>query len=344
MSLISVYCQFDPLEEVWLGDCYPAEFYQNFDPEIRSVFERITDITRTDLDNFEKILKSLGIVVRRPVFSQVENFLDTQGNLLKPPIAPRDNNMSLGTKFYHLRNYYSKDPWQEALEEYQKSGSQIISAGFYEPYGYLEPASIIRLGSDILIDRDSHSHSWMLVERDVIPDWNHNYNVVVCDTGGHADSVFCPVGTGRILTSHWKHDYTTEFPGWDVFHLPQNLPEEKSQNVRSVNQLKSAQEKNWWIEGVSGSYPAFNQYIENFAKDWIGSATETVFEVNSLMINENLILTTGTPDPETQQWFKKHQVEWIPIDVRARGFWDAGVHCLTVDIRRIGTNRKIINA
>jgi hypothetical protein len=91
-------------------------------------------------------------------------------------------------------------------------------------------------------------------------------------------------------------------------------------------------------------YPAFNQYIENFAKDWIGLATETVFEVNSLMVNENLILTTGTPDPKTQQWFKKHQVEWIPIDVQSRGFWDAGVHCLTVDIRRTGTKRKIINA
>jgi hypothetical protein len=340
MSLVSVYCQYDPLEEVWLGDCYPAEFYQGFDPEVRSVFERITDITRTDLNNFEQIFKSLGIVVRRPVFTQVEDFVDSQGRLLKPPIAPRDTEMSLGTEFYHLRNYYSKDPWQLVLDEYQNSGSQVISAGFYERYGYLEPPSIIRLGADIYIDRDSHLHSWSLIERDVIPHWNKDYNVVVCNTDGHADSVFCAVGNGRILTSHWKHDYTAEFPGWDVFHIPK----QKSQNRQVINQLQSSQEKNWWVEGVQNLYPAFNQYIENFAKDWVGFATETVFEVNSLMINENLILTTGTPDAQTQQWFKKHRVEWIPVEFKTRGFWDSGVHCLTVDVRRRGTKRKIVNA
>lgn len=340
MSLVNVYCQFDTLEEVWLGDCYPSEFYQGYDPEIRSVFERITDITRTDLDDLEQILKSLGIVVRRPVFTQVDDFIDSQGNLLKPPITPRDNNMSLGTEFYHLRSRYPRDPWQAALEQYEHSGTCVISAEFYDLYGYLEPPSIVRLGSDIYIDRDTHTHSWSLIEKDVIPLWSRDYNVVVCNTNGHSDGVFCPVGTGRILTSHWKHDYTTEFPGWEVFHLP----ELKLQNSRRINRFQSFQEKNWHIEGLQDTYPAFNQHIENFAKDWVGCATETVFEVNSLMVNENLILTTGTPDPLTQQWFKKHRVEWIPINFRARGFWDGGVHCLTVDIRRTGTKRKIVNA
>ena len=339
MSAVSVYCQYDPLEEVWLGDCYPAEFYQGHKPEIRSMFERITDITRTDLDKFEQILKSLGIVVRRPVFTQFEDFVDLQGNLFKPPITPRDNEMSLGTEFYHLRNYYTQDPWQSVLEEYQNSGSQIISAGFFERYGYLQPPGIVRLGSDIYIDQDSHLHCWNLIERDVIPHWSRNYNVIVTNTPGHADGVFCAVGTGRILTSHYKYDYTTEFPGWEVFHLPR----QNSQNQRYANQLQSFQDKNWWIEGDQTCYPAFNQYIENFARDWVGCVEETVFEVNSLMVNENLILTTGNPDSQTQQWFKKHRIEWIPIDMRSREFWDSGVHCLTVDIRRTGTNRKIVN-
>lgn len=338
MSLVSVYCQYDPLEEVWLGDCYPVEFYHDYNPEIRGVFERITDITKTDLEKFEQVLTSLNIQVRRPVFNRVEDFLDPNNNLLKPPIAPRDTEMSLGSTFYHLRNYYPVDPWQSALDDYHTSGSNIISAKFHEPYGYLIPPSIIRLGSDIYIDRDSHSHSWNLVERDVISQWSKDYNIIVCNTDGHADSVFCAVGTGRILTSHWKHDYSIEFPGWDVFHLPKQI----SRNYY-INKLQSAQEKTWWVEGLQTTYPAFNQYIENFARDWIGCATETVFEVNSLMVNENLILTTGTPDKQTQEWFKKHRIEWIPIEMRTRGFWDSGVHCLTVDIRRTGNKRAIVN-
>lgn len=338
MSLVSVYCQYDPLEEVWLGDCYPAEFYYEFKPEIRSVFEHITDMTRNDLDRFEQTLKSLGIRVRRPVFTNVNDYVDVQGNLLKPPIAPRDTEMSLGNTFYHLRNFYPVDPWKSALDDYRASGATVVSSSFQEPYGYLIPPSIIRLGFDIYIDRDSHLHSWPLVEQDVIAQWSRDYNVIVCNTDGHADSVFCAVGTGRILTSHWKHDYSLEFPGWEVFHLPR----QHSPNYY-INQLKSAKEKTWWVDGIQSNYPAFNQYIENFAVDWIGHAKETVFEVNSLMINENLIITTGTPDKQTQEWFKKHQVEWIPIEMRTRGFWDSGVHCLTVDIRRNGIKRKIVN-
>jgi len=336
LSRVCVHCQYDPLDEIWLGDCYPAEFYKNFEPKIRSVFERITDITHDDLDKFQTVLKSLGIKVCRPEFTQVEDYLDSRGTLLKPPIAPRDNNIVLGNTLYHLQNLYQKDPWQSYLDEYQSQGSVVISAQFNEMFGEIIPPSIIRIGQDILIDRISHLHSWESLEQTIIPIWSKDYNVIVCNTDGHADSVFCAAGTGRILTSHWKHDYSNEFPGWDIFHLPKRISNQ-------FTHLNNAKEKTWWVEGIDTLYPAFNRYIENFAMDWIGCAHETVFEVNSLMINNDLIITTGMPDQHTQQWFKKHKIEWIPIEMRTRGFWDSGVHCLTVDIRRQGKKRKIIN-
>lgn len=340
MSLVSVYCQFDPLEEVWLGDCYPAEFYHDYKPAVKDVFERLTDITRTDLDKLHTTLTSLGVRVRRPVFTNnVNDYLDANGNLLKPPIAPRDNEMALANNFYHLRSPFKIDPWQSAIDEYAASGAHVILAQFIEPFGCIIPASVVRVGKDLYIDYDSHAHSWHIIEQYVLPTWRQDFNVHVCHTDGHADGVFCAVGTGRILTSHWKHDYSSEFPGWDVFHLAY----QKSKYESQLNRLNLTKNKNWWAEGFVQQYPAFNQHIEEYAVDWIGYATETVYEVNALMVNEHLILTTGIPSIDTQEWFKKHKVEWIPIEFRARGFWDSGIHCLTVDVRRQGSNRKIVS-
>jgi hypothetical protein len=342
MSLVNAHCQFDPLEEVWVGDCYPAEFYKDYDPKIRSAFERITDLTKTDLARLSEILESLGVTVRRPKFSNnPDDYRNDVGSLIKPPVAPRDHALVLGNTLYHLkRSMYRLDPWQEALDDYRDSGANVIVAQFLEKYGYLEPPSIVRIGQDLYIEKDSHIHSWSLIERDVIPEWSKEYTVHVCHTSGHADAVFCAVGPGRILTSHWKSDYSDEFPGWDVFHLPK-----QNSNVKqSLQKLNSFKERCWWVDdhGNPATHAALNQYIKNYAADWVGLASETVFEVNSLMVNESLILTTGTPDISTVEWFKKHKIEWIPIEMRTRGFWDAGIHCLTVDIRRTGNNRKII--
>jgi hypothetical protein len=329
-SCVEVYCQFDPLQEVWLGDCYPEEFYQDLDPEIRSIFATITEITKKDLEGLEKILKSLGVTVQRPRFStNSDDYRDQVGNLLKPPIAPRDDNMALGQDFYSLRQVYKKNPWQHVLDHYTMQGVNVIQAGFLEKYGYLQPASIVRLGKDLLIDYDSHAHSWSLIERDVLPEWDKKFRITVSKTGGHADSVFCVPQPGKIITSHWKSHYQDEFPGWEVFHLPK-----QKSNLHQEN-------TSWWIEDQDLSHPAFNKYIETRARSWIGSAQETVFEVNSLMINPSLMLTTGIPDDKTAQWLKQAGIDFIPIECRARTFWDSGVHCLTVDIKRQGTQQDL---
>jgi hypothetical protein len=80
--------------------------------------------------------------------------------------------------------------------------------------------------------------------------------------------------------------------------------------------------------------------VANNAKDWIGNPLETVYIVNCLVINENLVITTGHPEKETVEWFKKIGVEHIPIEFDTGHFWDSGIHCVTVDIRRQSTMRN----
>ena len=73
------------LEEVWLGDVYPVEWYEHLDPEIRDVFQRITETTQEDLSIIQRKLESFGVTVQRPQYTNIDYFVTTEsGNLKKP--------------------------------------------------------------------------------------------------------------------------------------------------------------------------------------------------------------------------------------------------------------------
>jgi len=63
---------FTPLKEVWLGDCYPASFYDHYPSDIRDAFYLITEWTKEDINRLQKFLESRGIIVRRPTFNNIE--------------------------------------------------------------------------------------------------------------------------------------------------------------------------------------------------------------------------------------------------------------------------------
>jgi hypothetical protein len=334
---IRSFCQFDQLEEVWLGDCWPCEFYSDYDPEIKSAFEKITEITKDDLDNIESVLKSLGITVRRPQFSKDSSlYKNSEEVLYKPPIAPRDDNIVFGTTLHQLRQTYKHNPWIDVVDQYRDLGGRVIEHKTEDLFGNLVCSSVVRLGEDVFIDICSHRHDWDFFINHVVPEITKEFRVNLCSTSGHSDSVFCPIGPGLILTSHWKDDYSKEYPGWKVHRIPKNTgrPTVGKIHVPSL-------EKSWFMQGLEGPCYAFNEHIAKYALDWVGLATETVFEVNSLVVNPNLIITTGYPDTTTKAWFKQNKIEYIPCQMRARHFWDAGVHCLTVDIKRKGNKRDL---
>lgn len=328
-----VYCQFDPLQEIWLGGCYPVHYFDVYPEPVQSAYKKIAEMTLQDLEKVEDIIKSLGILIRRPQFITVNDYIDYNGNLLKPPITPRDYSMTLGEKFYHLRNAYPVDPWQHAWQGYQDAGAIIYNHSEHEEFGHILPPCITRVGRDIYIDKTSHDFDWQYLSQNALTTLARDYRINVSFDHGHSDGIFCIPKEGLILTSHWKDDYSTEFPGWEVHRIPrQNDPSSKILNHHDYS-------KNWWIQGLDISYQAFNEHLAKYALDWIGCASETVFAVNSLVIDSNLILTTGAPDDTTKQWFKKHKIDCIPIRHRTKTFWDGGIHCLTVDIRRKGVQR-----
>jgi hypothetical protein len=64
MSIFNNFCQYDPLEEVWVGDCYPEEFYSHYKPKVRETIEYIPIQFRTK-DFWDAGVHCLTVDIRR---------------------------------------------------------------------------------------------------------------------------------------------------------------------------------------------------------------------------------------------------------------------------------------
>jgi hypothetical protein len=324
--MIESYSGFQPLKEVWLGDVYPAAWYDNFDSKTQDFFCQITEFTKSDLSKIEKKLIELGVVVRRPEFDKKDHFLDEYGNLCKPPITPRDWAMTLGNSLYIIPQYpNSFTGFENAICEYKKNrlDAVVLDRSRPDPECYVSFPSVVRVGTDLYLDCDPANHDAYGYFLTAAKKWACDYRVHITHTGDHADGVFCPVAPGQIFSTHYRTQYEKTFPNWEVFWLNNTTKKRKHNNCNG----------RWWVEGYN--YQHFNDAVIKVAESWVGNAAETVFEVNMLVIDETNVLCIA----EDGAGFKKlEQLGITPhvVDFRTRGFWDGGLHCLTVDIHRIG--------
>lgn len=326
MSLVNSNCGFTPLEEVWLGDCYPANFYDHLPSAVRDAFYTITEWTKQDLGRIESKLQELGVVVRRPVYSNIDDCLNHNENLLKPIVAARDDTLVLGTTMYHLRNQFKTNPWQQALDEYRASGAKIEEHAD-GPWACVSPPCMVRMGQDIYVDWIYHQHVWGMVTEPLV-ELAKDYRIHISMIDGHSDCVFCPVREGLILTTDYKKSYGKTFPDWEIY------------NIKHTNRKKPLNMgggfHQWEVPDTKiGANKEFQQHVQTKAQDWVGSYIETVFDVNLLIVDDKNILSIGD-DEETFEFLHKQGYNVHAFDFRCRNFWDGGMHCLTNDIRRSG--------
>jgi len=318
--LINGHNSWSQLEEVWLGDVYPAAWYEHLAPDVRDVFQRLTEITQQDLNIIQQKLQAQGIRVRRPSYDKIDDFLDSRDQLLKPQICPRDYNIVIGNTLYRVWQGCKSDPWKEAIAEYRADpGSAVAAASAM----CINGANVVRAGKDIIIDKDNVKD---YVYRNEFP----NYRVQVLDNGGHMDGCFAILRPGLILANHYFDDYERTFPGWEVIML--DNPTYGAAPSRGYLQPYPVYNGKFFDTTV-GTNRTFNDHVIKHAQDWVGNYTETYFELNCLVINENTVMMLAENEQLANDLAQRGiTVHWVPF--RTRSFWDGGMHCLTVDIRR----------
>ena len=122
-----------------------------------------------------------------------------------------------------------------------------------------------------------------------------------------------------------KINHTRKYSGPIAINAPKNLN----------NYTSGYQVKNWSVPGQDNN-EQFEKWIYNDASDWIGEFSETVFEVNMLVIDEKNVLCMKDYPPLTE-WLHKRGITVHTFDFRPRSFFDGGWHCLTLDIHREDT-------
>jgi hypothetical protein len=309
------------LEEVWLGDVYPAAWYDHLAPEVRDVFYELTAITQEDLSTIQKTLEGLGVVVRRPLYDKFENFLEGDDKLTKPQICPRDYFITIGNTLL-CHNWYSQ-PWQHALNLYQQDINSSLELNYN--HHVINGANVVRVGRDIIIDCDNRPYEY----HNEFPD----YRVHLVNNGGHMDGCFAILKPGLILANHYFDDYERTFPGWKIIML--DNPTYHAWPSTGFRTSYPVFNGKFWNPAVTTTR-SFNEHVIKHALDWVGDYRETYFELNCLVINERNVVMMGYNE-EIEKELAGHEItiHWIPF--RTRSFWDGAMHCLTVDIRRQST-------
>lgn len=328
-SLINSHSGFQPLKEVWIGGTYPENFYNNLSSEKQDIFGKITELTNNDLNALLKKLLELGVVVRQPEFNCIEDYLDHEDNLIKPPITPRDWALVLNDTLYIIPQYSSGvEPFESSIKNYLKNNQKVKILNRQEessdPLVWTPFPSVVRVGRDLYIDYPPNNNNAKLNNEIVISELSKDYRVHVTNSGFHSDGVFCPVALEHIFSTHYKQIYNDTFPGWDVFFLTDTTGQRKNNGFN----------QNWWLPGHD--YPQItSDKLLNFAASWLGDSRETVFEVNMLVIDEHNVICIAEDDAACKKLESLGITPHI-VDFKTRGFWDGGIHCITVDICREG--------
>lgn len=367
--MYSVYQHWDPLRVCVVGRSYPPEFYSWITvPKVRSLFERIATETEEDYQAIIKKLQEFDVEVLRP---NLPNQAFIGGKYLPPPMCPRDFMIMLGQDFYEIatldfKQFYNdvKDPswprcdtWEEfltlpaAIQDECNSVHHLSQyRDFYSSYNHIfdhvaqqgnpilsargisrGPGGMItRLGRDLYFGTDSYDQNQEGYLEKINSIFVDTRNHIV-NTGGHSDGTYCPVCPGLIISTQDVPTYAETFPGWEVIYLPR----QNWRKFRPFLKLKYKNQGKWWIPGWEHDQDVID-LVENALNHWTGYIEETVFDVNMLIIDPKNVIVYNH-NKLVFDALERHGITAHVIPFRHKYFWDAGVHCLTSDLHRLGT-------
>lgn len=152
----------------------------------------------------------------------------------------------------------------------------------------------------------------------------------VVNAGGHGDAVYCPVTPGLIISLNDIPTYKDTFPDWEVVYLPPS-------NYAHMREFEFSMKRNkgrWFMPGFEQDRNLQNM-VDHYFDEWVGQVSETVFDVNILIVDpKNIVVSTH--NDQVERACARHGIEVHVVPFRHKYFWDCGIHCVTNDLSRRG--------
>ena len=326
MIPIKGYATFDPLKHCWIGSGFKTEWFHDLpiykNDKIMDPLKRIAEETEEDYKILEKILNDAGVKTYRS-FLDIKKYGSLE-NILRPPVNPRDHFAVIGEKIYMVGGI--SQGYTDVLKQIDRKNIVLEP----ETLDTISTASICRVGKDLWWDLQPDTAQDVV--KKYTKEWtDKGFRVHASYRGYHSDGAFCVVKPGCIVTLKNVQDYKKEFTGWEVLYLP----DQSWSKISSFLDMKKKVGGRWWLKGEEHNDQLI-QFVNTWLNDWVGYVEETVFDVNMLSIDQNTIICNNY-NKEVFDHFKKHKVEPIIFNFRHRYFWDGGIHCITQDLYREGT-------
>jgi N-dimethylarginine dimethylaminohydrolase len=361
-----------------VGKSYSPQFYDYItNKKVRDVFYKIAEETEEDYQKLIKVLQSFDVKIIRPTVS--DNFTDhlshTDNKIMPPPMTPRDYCAMIGTNFYihdtynpinvkktwdqisgsewpdypkttkefdllsvsiknELKNSFNKSSFDQLYNSCYKGLTDELEANHNSIiYGTnINSAQVTRIGKDLYFGAVEGSNFNREYVQNIIPSMKE-YRCHIVDLEGHSDGSFCPVKPGLIISLKDIPTYKDTFPDWEVIYLPY----QSWDKVKPFLNLKEKNKGKWWVPGQEMNNE-FTEYVETWMSNWVGYVEETVFDVNMLVIDENNVICNNY-NKQVFDAFARHDITPHIVNFRHRYFWDGGLHCITTDLHREGTQK-----
>lgn len=188
---------------------------------------------------------------------------------------------------------------------------------------------VSRIGQDLYFATQTYYDNKQDILEQVNQVFPTTHNHVV-NSGGHGDAVYCPVTPGLIISLNDIPTYADTFPGWEVVYLPPS-------NYAHMRQFESSMKRNkgrWFMPGFEQDNNLIHM-VDHYFDEWVGQVSETVFDVNILIVDlKNIVVSVHNDQVEAA--CARHGIEVHVVPFRHKYFWDCGIHCVTNDISRQG--------
>jgi len=371
---MSIFTNWDELEEVVVGNC-PNEAPRNWtlSKEILNVFDIILSETKEDLDNLSEYLKTnFNIKVYRPKIINFEKDIKCGDFIVRNPmfpIVPRDQYFiydktiyqtytSFQDRYFDSLNFYDiffslfKDGYnwvsqpppnmKDFFNDTNKGAGHLYLDLFNSPNNLYNKysdtllwhtANLFKCGEHIIANNLGPGTAFGL-------DWfkrNSNCKIInnegtIMNSWGHIDHGFYMPNDNMVICT-------------DKIWVPKCLMKKEIVELKGLykpfdynNFYKSTQpfKERLNLDNTQSILDWLNYWLI----EWKGYAQEVAFESNVLVVNPTNIIY-NIEQPQVFKFLETFGIKSHVCKIRHGGFWDAGIHCLTLDIKRKGNKRKI---
>lgn len=347
---MSIYTNWDPLKEVIVGNCPLGA--------VRNKLAGILQETKEDLDALAEYLIKLGVRVHRPAVTQFPESIElghfTIGHHTAS-IVPRDQYLVYGNTIYQTYTsmpdrYLDSQNYNLIFKELFDAGSNWIS---------MPPPKL-----DTLADKwwahGEHVYHTQLKEQVL---W-HTATMFKCgdklitNTKGPGNTAGLEwmrrnLPTNTIVDAGKTHQQGFGHIDHGWFMVSDDLifcvnrswvpePLRNKQIVELQDHFEKFDDEKFIADFSSTGGKYSDAWLDKWLTQWKGYAQEVFFDSNVLVVDSNNILFSNQ-QPRIFKVLEQYGINCHVVPQRHGLFWEAGIHCLTLDLARAGECRSIIS-